>query len=144
LEREYIRPSGRVTRSAKEFVEWFYSPHDDVVEDRFVKGDNFGDMEMGDLGTGDLEREIGREMYEELVREHFQAQEKLERWRVAQLQELEMLSFSRREEEVCLHLPLQETAAGSGSEDGDWDLISTTSSEEIVLFEDWEDITLAE
>ena len=139
MEREYIRPSGRVTRSATEFVEWFYSPQDDVVEDRFVRGDNFGDMEMGDL-----EREIGREVYEELVREHFQAQEQLERWRVAQIKELETLSFSKREEEGCLHLQLQETAAGSGSEDGDWDLISTTSSEEIVLFEDWEDITLAE
>lgn len=136
LEREYLRPSGRVTRSAKEFVEWFYSPPDDVVED--VMGVNFG----GDVEMGDLEREIGREAYEELVREHYQAQEQLERQRVAQVKELETLALSRREEGVCVHL--QETATGSGSEDGDWDLVSTTSSEEIVLFEDWEDIILVE
>ena len=145
MEREYLRPSGRETRSAKEFVEWFYSPQDDAyVEDGFGKGDDFGDMEMGHLGTGDLEREIGRERYEELVREHFQAQEQLERRRVVQIKELETLPFSRKEEEVCLHSQLQKTVAGSGSEDGDWDVISNTSSEEIVLFEDWEDITLAE
>lgn len=140
LEREYLKSSGRYSgheRSAKEFVEWFYSPVDEEMEDS-------AGCEEGNWGTHseELEREVGADVYREILKEHLLAQEQLERQRAAQKAEFEALAVAmeaQRVGELCLQSQRQDEE-GSRSDEGDWDLLSTASSDESAYFDDWEEV----
>jgi hypothetical protein len=135
LETEFLHSSvlrypGGHERSAKEFVEWFYSPLEEEPEANAMhEGTNEGD-------EGDLEREVGEEVYRELVRENLLAQEQLDRQRAANLKELETFTEAVRREMSAMEFGNSD----EGSE-GDWDLVSTASLDETAYFEDWEEVT---
>jgi hypothetical protein len=137
LEREYLKSSGRYSgheRSAREFVEWFYSPLEEEPEANAMRE---GTNDQGD--SGDLEREVGEEVYRELMREHVLAQEQLDRQRSANLKELETIAEAVQQE---LEMPATEIGNADERSEGDWDLVSTASSDETAYFEDWEEVTV--
>ena len=138
-------------------MEWFYSPTtndeegEGEVEDSGVQfeKEDYG-MDVDGLEDLSLKREVGEEMYRELVMEHLRAEEQLERQRAAQRAEFEALAIlaletqTAEEEGICLSVLVQDKEETSES-DGDWDLLSITSSDESAaayIFEDWEEVTV--
>jgi len=146
LEREYLKSPGGYSgqgRSAQAFVEWFYSPLEEEGEDRAYAEDE-GKWE-DEAMMGDLRREVGEDVYFELVKEHLLAQEQLDRHRgggnIKQLEASGMGPTDTHEVRESSQQPTQQMR--SQEPEGDWDLVSTaTDSDSDAYFEDWEEVTI--
>jgi hypothetical protein len=112
LEQEFLNSYRRHgNHSAKEYVEWFYSPQDDF---EITAGEEYGDYELAsELG-------MGKEEYLAMLREHVAVEKQLEQGIVV---EIEVISEQGHSEDK-----------GGEIVEEDWDIISIAEGD----LHDWE------
>lgn len=119
-EQEYLKSSPCYghsrPRPASAYVDWFFSPYDEFEES--AENETWERMGLEES----LEWAMGKEVYESMLREHIEAEQQIERDKLASVSVgLEQIALQNREKDTV---------------DEGWDVVSTGS----VEFADWEEV----